>query len=103
MALWNDSKPGLLLKVTISDLDLIKDLSFTKAVHNGHLEAIWHGQLQYCGHTNESWSKNYKMDSKAIEDLLQQDSLVPTAASVFSAMSLLMLTSGCIRMCFWTG
>jgi hypothetical protein len=26
--------------------------------------------------------KNYKTDSKAVEDLLRQDSLVPTAASV---------------------
>jgi hypothetical protein len=27
--------------------------------------------------------KNYRTDSKAVEDLLQQDSLVPTAASVY--------------------
>ena len=27
--------------------------------------------------------KNYKTDSKAVEDLLRQDSLVPTAASVY--------------------
>jgi hypothetical protein len=27
--------------------------------------------------------KGYKIDSKAVEDLLRQDSLVPTAASVY--------------------
>jgi hypothetical protein len=30
--------------------------------------------------------KDYKTDSKAVEDLLQQDSLVPTAASVYCAL-----------------
>ena len=49
------------------------------------------------------YAKNYKTDSKAVEDLLRRDSLVPTAASVFCAMGLLMLTSGCIRMRFRTG
>jgi hypothetical protein len=30
--------------------------------------------------------KDYKTDSKAVEDLLRQDSLVPTAASVYCAL-----------------
>ena len=46
--------------------------------------------------------KDYKTDSKVVEDLLRQDSLVPTAVSVYLAMSLLMLTSCCIRMLFRT-
>ena len=46
--------------------------------------------------------KDYKTDSKAVEDLLRQDSLVPTAVSVYLAMSLLMLRSCYIRMRFQT-
>ena len=48
--------------------------------------------------------KNYKTDSNAVEDLLWQDSLVPTAASVYLPLWAcdLMLTSCCIRMRFQT-